>query len=224
MCPCVCFQLKWKLHHRIHRCRSRSGWSGFGRTTFFCDSMKFIIDICARAVTDGIPYARTYYSRTTSALPLCTFMYEIRMVPGSLCTFDLCVTWILVCRWTNTNVSNLSPWFGSQGVYQVTSCQSLSLTRSRGCRENFVVHSQPHLASVWTVLSFSQLTSWNHWWWRMSHFPQTHFCTRSHHKPKLERQWVDRDGGHHRSVITLNVTSDPQCVDNECLPVYCSDM
>ena len=148
----------------------------------------------------------------------------IRTIPGSVSTFDLCVTCILVCRRTNTNVSHLSPWFGSQGVYQVTSCQSLSLTRSRGCRENFVVHSQPHLASVWTVLSFSQLTSWNHWWWRMSHFPQTHFCTRSHHKPKLERQWVDRDGGHHRSVITLNVTSDPQCVDNECLPVYCSDM
>ena len=33
---------------------------------FFNDLMKFIVDICARAVTDGVPYVRAYYSRTTS--------------------------------------------------------------------------------------------------------------------------------------------------------------
>ena len=33
----------------------------------------------------------------------------IRMVPESISTFDLCVIFILVCRWTNTNVSHLSP-------------------------------------------------------------------------------------------------------------------
>ena len=149
----------------------------------------------------------------------------IRTVPGSISTFDLCVTCILACRWTNTNVSHLSPLFGSQGVYQVTSCQLLSLTRSRRCRENFVVHSQPHLASVWTLLSFSQLTSWNHWWWRMSHFPQAHFCIHSHHKPKLERQWVDRGlRPPQKCYYTECDLWPPQCVDNECLPVYCSDM
>jgi len=27
--------------------------------------MKFIVDICTRAVTEGVPYAHAYYSRTT---------------------------------------------------------------------------------------------------------------------------------------------------------------
>ena len=48
-----------------HRRRSvRLVW--FWPDHFFGDVMKFIIDICACAVTDRMPYMRAYYSRTTS--------------------------------------------------------------------------------------------------------------------------------------------------------------
>ena len=150
----------------------------------------------------------------------------IRMIPGSVSTFDLCVEYTLDCRWTNINVSHLSPWFGSRGVCQVTSCQSLTFTRSWECRENFVVHSQPHLASVWTVLSFSQLIQQL----KPLMVENVPFFSDSllHTFPPQTKagETVGRLGRRppQKSVITLNVTSDPQCVDNECLPVYCSDM
>ena len=81
--------------------QERSGWSGFWPDHFFGDLMKFIIDICARAVTDGVPYARTYYSRTTSKVlptPLKAdiHVYSIQWFGnevGSQINFEISGTW-----------------------------------------------------------------------------------------------------------------------------------
>ena len=52
-----------------HRHRSRSGWSGFGQTTFFGNLMKFIIDVmfknCVHASCAPItarPLQMSFYS------------------------------------------------------------------------------------------------------------------------------------------------------------------
>ena len=47
--------------------------------------MKFIIDICVHAITDGVPYAHTIYSRTTSkVLPTPLLLFSVSFI---LCLF-----------------------------------------------------------------------------------------------------------------------------------------
>ena len=65
--------------------------------TFFGDGIKFIIDICARAITDRVPYARAYYSRTTSkVLPTSLMCKHMRLIQVKLKTLILALNKVLI--------------------------------------------------------------------------------------------------------------------------------
>ena len=65
--------------------------------TFFGNGMKFIIDICARAITDRVPYSRAYYSRTTSkVLPTSLMCKHKRLIQVKLKTLILALNKVLI--------------------------------------------------------------------------------------------------------------------------------
>ena len=114
---------------------------------------------------------------------------------------------------TYTNVSVcvcVFNWNASCNTHKHDTCKYTHLRMK--FHEKCLIRTVP--GSITFDFCVTCMLAWNHWWWRMSHFPQAHFCVCYHHKPKLERQWVDRGlrPPYHRSVITLNVTSDPHNV------------